>query len=1008
VWTAQRRSLLGPGIALAWMLLASPSRGFALNPALDISHYAHTAWKIREGFFNGTIYSITQTPDGYLWLGTEFGLLRFDGVRPVPWRPPPGQELPSSNIRRLLATRDGALWIGTDQGLARWKDGKLDRYDRLAGHHVGDLVEDPSGSIWATTFFNFKWTLCEIRPRDAECHGDDGGPGAGAIGLYRDRTGQLWAGTVGRSNGVWRWRPGPPRFYPLPQQANGIRGLSEDADGAPLIPLAGGVGRLVEGEPVIAYRFPASTRGLQFPLQLRDRDGALWLASASGGGLVHFHEGMTDTFASSDGLSGDSVYALYEDREGTIWVATVDGLDRFRDVPVATYSVKHGLSNANVASVFASRDGSIWIGTSDRLNRWTHGQAISYREPAAIGGIQSIFQDSLGRVWVSTQNKTGYLEHDRFVAVPALHGGLIRSIVEDGDGNVWIADSQLGLFRFSNRTGHIARTSWAELKHKTTAFAMIADRMHRGVWLGFPQGGIVHFVDDQVRASYGVAEGLGEGVVKSLRLDPDGSLWAATDGGLSRLRDGRLATLTRKNGLPCDATHWTIDDDVGTMWVATTCGLARIRRADLDAWTAAVHDNATANPPISVTVFGNDDGFRVFRNANYFSSPVAKSPDGKLWFVAPGGLSVVDPRHLPYNRLPPPVHIEQLIADRTIHEVTAVVRTPVGLPPLTRDLQIDYTALSLVAPDRVRFRYLLEGYDRDWQDAGTRRQAFYTNLPPRAYRFRVIAANNSGLWNETGTFVDFSVAPAYYQTTWFKALSLATVIALVCAVYRVRVKVVEKHEREISALNERMMKAQEQERIRIAGELHDGVMQEMLAVTMMLGTAKRRIPEDAEARATIDRAQQKLINVGTDIRQLSHDLHPPILQEAGLPEAMRTYCEQFAATSGIPVSCDADDDVRTLSRGAALALFRIIQEALGNAAKHARARRIAVRLARAGDVVSLEVSDDGAGFDPGRLATPGGLGLIMMRERASQLNGKFEFESMPGRGTTIRVAIPFR
>src|SRR6185503_12989603 len=253
-----------------------------------------------------------------------------------------------------------------------------------------------------------------------------------------------------------------------------------------------------------------------------------------------------------------------------------------------------------------------------------------------------------------------------------------------------------------------------------------------------------------------------------------------------------------------------------------------------------------------------------------------------------------------------------------------------------------------------------------------------------------------------------SVDPAYYQTTWFPVLCVGVVVGLVWAAHRLRVGILEKHQGEISALNERLMKAQEQERIRIAGELHDGVMQEMLAATMMLGTAKRRIPNESDAKATIDKVQEKLIQVGTDIRQLSHDLHPPILQEAGLPEAVRGYCEQFSVSSGIPVSCDADDSVRDLSRGAALALFRIVQEALGNAAKHARPKRITVRLTRSANDVSLVVSDDGAGFDAGQLATTGGLGLIMMRERASQLNGTFEFESAPWRGTTIRVVIPFR
>src|SRR5262245_58375682 len=286
------------------------------------------------------------------------------------------------------------------------------------------------------------------------------------------------------------------------------------------------------------------------------------------------------------------------------------------------------------------------------------------------------------------------------------------------------------------------------------------------------------------------------------------------------------------------------------------------------------------------------------------------------------------------------------------------------LPPLTRSLQIDYTALSFVAPEEMQFRYMLEGRDTEWQSVGTRRQAFYDNLPPRQYRFRVIASNNDGAWNETGASLDFSIAPAYYQTWWFIALSVASIVALVWTAHRVRIRIIEKHDREIIALNERLMKAQEQERTRIAGELHDGVMQEMLAATMMLGAAKRKVSRDPSAAQTsIDNVQQRLVKLGTDLRQLSHDLHPPALQDAGLPRALRGYCEDFSASSGIPVSCEADDSVEELSRGAALALFRIVQEALGNAAKHAKARRIAVSLTRSDGVVTLTVSDDGVGFE---------------------------------------------
>ena len=995
------------GIVLAWMLARCPG-AVALNPAFDVSQYAHTSWKIRDGFSKGTIFSIAQTPDGYLWLGTELGILRFDGVRPVPWQPPSGQQLPSNNIRALRVTRDGTLWMGTEAGLASWKDGRLSRYEPLAGRMVMALVEDREGSLWATTFFNLKLTLCQIRRADAKCYGDDGGPGVGAIKMFEDSAGRLWVGTAGAGNGVWRWKPGPPQFYPLPQQPNGVQGFGEDGDGVLLVSLSGGVARFVDGEPEIAYGLPPVIRQFQFPVLLRDRDGSLWLGGTNGGGLVHFHQGMADTFASPDGLSGSVVVGMFEDREGNIWVATTEGLDRFGEIAVATYSVKQGLMSASVDSVLAAQDGSIWLGTSVGLDRWDHGHVTSRWRPADVNGVGSIFQDSLGRVWLSTEKQAGYLEGGRFVSLPGPRRGLVRWIAEDADANVWIATRESGLVRFSLRTGDIQSIPWTNLNQTAMPVAVAADRSLKGVWLGFSQGPLLYFADGQVRSSYGSAEGIADGL-RGFQLDRDGTLWAATDAGLSRVKNGRVATLTVKNGLPCDGVEWLVEDDDRAFWLGTRCGLVRVARTDLTNWVASVDTEHGVARAIKTTVFDSTDGVRTYIGGTYSSRPAAKASDGRLWFISQGGVSVVNPRSLPHNNLPPPVRIEQIVADQDTYDAGAVAAAGMHLPALTRDLRFDYTALSFVAPERVAFRYKLEGFDRDWQNVGARRQAFYNNLSPGTYRFRVIAANNSGVWNDTGDSLEFSIAPAYYQTSWFLALSVASIIALMWTAHRVRLRIVERHQREISALNERTMKAQEQERIRIAGELHDGVMQEMLAATMMLGSAKRRISDSPDAaKAALDKVQQKLIQAGTDLRQLSHDLHPPLLQESGLHRAVQAYCEQFTSASGIPIECHADDSVRELSRGAALALFRIVQEALGNAAKHANARRITVRLTRASGDVTLAVSDDGVGLDRTQLATGGGLGLVMMRERATQLNGTFDFETVPGRGTTIRVTIPFR
>src|SRR5688572_8971871 len=288
----KRDSVIQLRIFLASAVLAWCSSAFALNTSLDISQYVHTAWRVREGFTRGGITSIAQTADGYLWLGTELGLLRFDGVKAVPWQPPAGQRLPSNLITSLLVARDNTLWIATDQGLASWKDGQLIQHEALTGGYVNTLLEDREGTIWSTRFFN-NWTLCQIENARATCHGADGGAGAGALGLYEDRQGQLWVGT---STGLWRWRPGPPVFYALAAELNGIQGFSETNDGSLLIANAGGIRRLVDGQAVMAYPFPSASQSVPASRLLRDRDGGLWIGT-SGRGLVHVHEGITDVFA---------------------------------------------------------------------------------------------------------------------------------------------------------------------------------------------------------------------------------------------------------------------------------------------------------------------------------------------------------------------------------------------------------------------------------------------------------------------------------------------------------------------------------------------------------------------------------------------------------------------------------------------------------------------------------------------------------------------------------------
>ena len=785
------RSVLG-----GLLLLGSPG-AYGLNAGPDVSQFAHTEWKVSEGFSKGAILSIAQTPDGYLWLGTELGVLRFDGVKATPWQPPGDQHLPSSTVWSLLAARDGTLWIGTAKGLSSWKDGKLTQYAELAGQFIFDLLEDREGTVWAGGPAPAPRKLCAIQNGRVQCYGTDGVLGQGVTGLYEDSKSNLW---VGVHNGLWRWKPGPPKFYPLPGESGGIQAIGEDPDGALLVGWKGEIYRFVEGKTK-EYPLPGTARQFKAHRLLRDRDGGLWIGTWDRG-LMHVHLGRTDVFAPPDNLSAEGVSNyLFQDREGSIWAATVNGLDKFS--AVATSNLKVGLSDAGVDSVLAARDGSVWLSTNRGLNRWNNGQITAYdKQEGKLDGHppNSLFQDSRGRIWVSTFGGVGYLKNDRFVSVPAVPGGAeVHAIAEDTAGNLWIANQDFGLFQLF-RDSVVQRIPWAKLGHMDHARVLAADPLQGGLWLGFFQGGIAYFKDGQVRASYSSVDGLADGVVTDLRLDRDGTLWAATEGGLSRLKNGRIVTLTSKSGLPCDGVNWVIEDNAHFFWLNTPCGLVRIKHTDLDAWAAAVDKDKNTKRTFEATVFDSSDGVKLRLYPGSNTPHVGKSSDGKLWFVNLDGVSVVDPRHLPINKLPPPVHLEHFVAEDKAYDISSGLR----LPPQTRHLEIDYTALSFVAPEKVLFRFKLEGQDRDWQDVGTRRQAFYTNLSPGHYRFRVTASNNSGVWNEAGAFLDFSIAPAYYQTNWFRALCVAAFLALLWTAYQIRVRQLRNEEKKFREAVESM------------------------------------------------------------------------------------------------------------------------------------------------------------------------------------------------------------
>ena len=769
-------------------VLACPSAN-AVDPDRRISQYAHTAWRVRDGIFPGSPTAIAQTRDGYVWIGTPSGLLRFDGVRFVPFVPPTGKILPNPAVISLLGTTDGGLWIGTDNGVAEWKNGDLINFPETEGR-VNSIYEDREGTIWIARSRITAGGVCKIAASVGKCYGPQDGVPPYAATLIGDNFGYLW---IGNPTALVRWKPGSSSSYELPglKSSAGLAGISSLAtapDGSVWV----GIDRPGHGlglEQWINRSWktlitPTLDSSRLHAISLRlDRHGALWIGT-EGNGIYRVHDGNVDHFAAADGLSSDSVENLFEDREGNLWLVTSEGVDCFRDVPIASFSVHEGLTYDWVESILATHDGTVWIGNHGGLDL-VRGNVVSSIGPKnGFRGdrVTSLFEDHAGRLWAGLDNELFVYEHGRFTGIHRPDGspvGIVVAMTEDMDNNVWAAvirnppgrPTKLICFR----DGRFVK----EISDQGLDVDSLAADPQNGLWLGV-RGSLVRYRNDQVQI---LPLEDARARVYQILVNSDGSVLAATKDGLVERRGDSQHILDGKNGLPCNRIYAFVTDKHSDLWLYAECGLIEIKSDVVQRWRE--------RPDIKVKF----DLFDAFDGAQPYGPPfrplATRSNDGRLWFANDSVAQMIDPDRLFRNSVPPPVHIEDVIADRKSYST----RNGLYLPALTRDLEIDYTALSFVVPQKVQFRYKLEGHDREWQNPQTRRQAFYSNLRPGNYRFHVMASNNSGVWNEAGAELDFNIARAWYQTTWFLGFCVLAFFTLLWAVYQMRVHQLQEQEK---------------------------------------------------------------------------------------------------------------------------------------------------------------------------------------------------------------------
>jgi len=975
----------------------------ALDPNKRITQYSHTSWRVQDGSAPAGMFAVAQTSDGFLWLSAySHGIYRFDGVRFLPWRLL-SKGGPSNKVFKVFGDRAGGLWAAGNREIVYLKGGVVSSDFQLEGFaSFQNISEDPDGSLWVVRAASSvsDAPLCHVTERAFKCFGKaDGVPITPIDSILADGKGGFW---LGGQTALVHWHHGVSETYPIEALKSnvgqhGIVSLALGPDGSLWVGILAegpglGLGRLIGGTVKSFATATFDGSKVEVFATIFDRDGNLWVASR-GKGLFRIHGNVVDHYGETDGLSSDEVRLLFEDREGILWAATADGVDTFRDPRVTTFSAKEGLGKDAAEGVLASRDGSIWVANDGSLDHIVNGTVASIRTGNGLPGHQvtSLLEDRAGNLWVGVDDGLYLFKNGHFRRLPEPDHkplGLVVGITEDVDGNIWAAcgGNPRKLVRIRD-----FQVREQFLPSQVPAPRTLAPDPQEGIWIGTTKGDLALF-------RHGVLEKYplspkGDPVNHRIVAEADGAVLAASEDGLVGLRQGKVQRMTTENGLPCDSVISFVEDKEKRWWFYTDCGVLALPDSELQRWWS--------NPKaiMQTRVYDQLDGARPSKP--YFNS-AAYSQDGRVWFANGVVVQMVDPSELSEKAVPAETYIESVTVDRK--EFAATDNLKLSAHP--RDLQIAYTSPTFTIPQKVRFRYRLDGYDRDWHDAGTRRQAFYTDLPPGKYSFRVIASNSYGVWNDNAAKLDFSVTPGYYQTNWFRTLCATAFLALLWAAYQWRV-------RQLHHQFEMTLDARVGERTRIARELHDTLLQSFHGVLLRFQTAFQLLPERAvEAKERLGVAIEQAADAITEGRDAVQGLRDSTVQGNDLALAISALGEELAADSTVhrPVFRVAVEgqsrDLHPILRDE---VYRIAAEALRNAFLHANAKQVEVEIRYDNERFQLRVRDDGIGIDAAILSgqsREGHYGLPGMRERATLVGGKLTIWSEVDAGTEVELRLP--
>jgi signal transduction histidine kinase/ligand-binding sensor domain-containing protein len=981
-------------IAGLWLVAATGSAQQAFSSARP--PYTSRNWRTADGLPQNSVRTILQTSDRYLWLGTFNGLARFDGVRFTAFTSQNTPALSSDHINALCQDRNGTLWVATRGGLVSYRRGQFEAQGPKLGlpaRGVIALREDRNGVLWvafgervyrragqrflacavSSTNVPKQIRAMALAPERGIWLGADNGlwrsvkdslvhvPGTEKLAIQAlavDRSGALWVAAEFHGLGLWTngafaWMPDfdTVKVHAIHCARNGDLWIGG---------MEGRTYRLRNGR--FASCFDETSRaGLEVMSFADDSEGNLWVG-LDAGGLCRLSERQVQVLTVQNGLPTDSVTSLVEDAQGRIWFGTLGGALRVFDGGEAKPALSGG-HFANVTAVAARPQGGIWFGASDHTLHWVRDGTVRMG-PSKARGLRALFTDREGGLWVGTRN----------------------------DGIEYVRYGEV-LKRYTTTNG---------LSHNRV-FCFAQDR-EGALWAGTERG--LNRIKDGRVESYFKAHGLGSDFVRALQADSQGILWAGTlRGGLSAWRNRRFITLTEREGLISDTVQQILEDDFGYLWLGTSRGLMRVQLRDLHQFVAGkiryVHG----------AVLGTEEGMAHAECGTGFQPSCLKGRDGRLWFAG-GGLTIVNPRTVELNEQPTPVDVTGVVVDGQPRDLSPAgdrLFTPLRIPSRPQRIEIHYAGLSYSAPERVRFRYRLLGYDEQWVEAGTRRVAYFTHVPPGEFQFEVAACNSDGVWNEHGATLALMVKPAMWQTAWFRTLCLASVGATALGFYARR----SRHQRKASATQEtfprQLIESEEQERQRIAAELHDRLGRHLLVIKDRADLALSHQTEPDKMAENVAAVSAMVSEAIRDVRAIAQNLRPVQLDELGLTKAIAGLARKISATSILELRVELENIDGLLGPELEINLFRIAQECLNNLMKHSQASAAFLGTSVEADHIYLVVKDNGRGFDVDQVtrdSSRSGFGLVNVLERSRAIGGRAEIHSAPGSGTIIEIEVP--